>query len=48
MDDDIDFGYGEKMHESSQVREDINIEKLIKKDKIDNESFNKLFNKMFQ
>lgn len=45
MDDDIDFGYGEKMHESSQVREDINIEKLIKKDKIDNESFNKLFNK---
>ena len=44
-DDDIDFGYGEKMHESSQVREDINIEKIIKKDKIDNESFNKLFNK---
>jgi len=45
LDDDIDFGYGEKMHESSQVREDINIEKIIKKDKIDNESFNKLFNK---
>ena len=45
LDDDIDFGYGEKMHVSSQVREDINIEKLIKKDKIDNESFNKLFNK---
>ena len=45
LDDDIDIGYGEKMHISSQVREDINIEKLIKKDKIDNESFNKLFNK---
>lgn len=44
-DDDTDFGYGEKMQESSKVREDINIEKLIKKDKIDNDSFNKLFNK---
>lgn len=44
-DDDADFGYGQKMQESSKVREDINIEKLIKKDKIDNDSFNKLFNK---
>jgi curved DNA-binding protein CbpA len=44
-DDDIDFGYGEKMQESSKVREDINIEKVIKKDKIDNETFNNLFNK---
>tara|TARA_B100000795_G_C22806649_1_gene445391 strand:+ start:13190 stop:14191 length:1002 start_codon:yes stop_codon:yes gene_type:complete len=44
-DDDMDFGYGAKMQESSKVRDDINIEKLIKKDKIDNDSFNKLFNK---
>jgi len=44
-DDDIDFGYGQKMHESSKVREEIDIKKIIKKDKIDNESFNKLFNK---
>ena len=44
-DDDIDFGYGEKMQISSKIREDINIEKVIKKDKIDNETFNNLFNK---
>ena len=44
-DDDFDFGYGEKMDESSKVREDISIDKIIKKDKIDNKSFNDLFNK---
>ena len=33
------------MEESTKIREDINIEKLIKKSKIDNESFNELFNK---
>ena len=44
-DDYTDFGYGEKMDESTKIREDINIEKLIKKKKIDNESFNELFNK---
>lgn len=43
--EDIEFGYGSKMEESTKVREDINIEKLIKKNKIDNESFNELFNK---
>ena len=45
QDDEIDFGYGSMMEESSKVREDISIERLIKKDKIDTESFNKLFNK---
>jgi curved DNA-binding protein CbpA len=43
--DEIEFGYGSKMEESTKVREDINIEKLIKKNKIDSESFNALFNK---
>jgi hypothetical protein len=44
-DEEIEFGYGSKMELSTKVREDINIEKLIKKNKIDNESFNELFNK---
>lgn len=44
-DEEIEFGYGSKMDESTKVREDISIEKLIKKNKIDNESFNALFNK---
>jgi curved DNA-binding protein CbpA len=44
-DDEIEFGYGSKMEESTKIREDINIEKLIKKNKIDSESFNALFNK---
>jgi curved DNA-binding protein CbpA len=44
-DEEIEFGYGSKMDESTKKREDINIEKLIKKNKIDNESFNEIFNK---
>lgn len=44
-DDEIEYGYGSKMDESTKKREDINIERLIKKNKIDNESFNELFNK---
>lgn len=44
-DEENEFGYGSKMEESTKKREDINIEKLIKKNKIDNESFNELFNK---
>jgi len=44
-DEDIEFGYGSKMDLSTKVREDINIEKLTKKNKIDNETFNNLFNK---
>jgi curved DNA-binding protein CbpA len=43
--EEIEFGYGSKMDESTKIREDINIEKLIKKNKIDNESFNEIFNK---
>lgn len=44
-DEEIEFGYGSKMDLSTKVREDINIEKLTKKNKIDNETFNNLFNK---
>jgi len=44
-DEEIEFGYGSKMELSTKVREDINIEKLTKKNKIDNETFNNLFNK---
>jgi len=43
-DDCIDFGYGPKMEESTKIREDINIDKISKK-KINNKSFNELFNK---
>lgn len=42
-DEEIEFGYGSMMSESSKVREDINIDKI--KGKVNNESFNKIFNK---
>ncbi len=45
QDDEMEFGYGSMMDTSSKKREDINIERLIKKDKLDNESFNSIFNK---
>lgn len=44
-DDEVEFGYGSMMDETSKTREDINIERVIKKDKIDNQSFNDIFNK---
>jgi curved DNA-binding protein CbpA len=40
--DEIEFGYGDNMDTSTNIREDIKIEKLLKK-KIDNKSFNDLF-----
>ncbi len=43
-DDEIEFGYGNNMEESSKIREDIKIEKVINKKKIDNKSFNDIFN----
>jgi curved DNA-binding protein CbpA len=43
-DDEMEFGYGKNMEESSKVREDIKIDKVIKKNKIDNKSFNDIFN----
>jgi curved DNA-binding protein CbpA len=45
QDDDTEFGYGSIMDASSKIRDDINIERVIKKDKVDNESFNSIFNK---
>jgi curved DNA-binding protein CbpA len=42
--EEVEFGYGENMEESSNKREDIKIDKLIKKNKIDNKSFNEIFN----
>ena len=43
-DEEMEFGYGKNMEESSKVREDIKIDKVIKKNKIDNKSFNDIFN----
>jgi len=43
-DDEMEFGYGKNMEESSKIREDIKIDKVIKKNKIDNKSFNDIFN----
>jgi curved DNA-binding protein CbpA len=43
-DDEVEFGYGKNMDESSKIREDIKIEKVINKKKIDNKSFNDIFN----
>jgi curved DNA-binding protein CbpA len=43
-DDETEFGYGKNMDESSKIREDIKIDKVIKKNKIDNKSFNDIFN----
>jgi len=42
--EEVEFGYGENMEESTNTREDIKIDKLIKKNKIDNKSFNEIFN----
>lgn len=44
-DDDIDFGYGDTMVESSDIRDDIDIDNLFKDKKINNKSFNEVFNK---
>ena len=43
-DDEIEFGYGNNMDESTKIREDIKVEKIINKKKIDNKSFNDIFN----
>lgn len=41
--DEVEFGYGNNMDMSTNIREDIKIDKLIKKNKIDNKSFNEIF-----
>lgn len=45
QDDDIEYGYGNIMEESSGKREDISIENVFDKKKVDNSTFNELFNK---
>lgn len=44
-DDENDFGYGNIMDKSSKIRDDIKINKLFTKDKVDNNTFNDIFNK---
>jgi len=44
-DEEREFGYGSLMSESSANRDDIDIENIFKKDKIDNSTFNEIFNK---
>jgi hypothetical protein len=44
-DEEIEYGYGNIMTQSSGKREDIYIENVFNKSKIDNETFNQVFNK---
>ena len=44
QDEENDFGYGEFMDQSSKIREDININKIVDS-KFNNKSFNDIFNK---
>lgn len=43
--EEVDFGYGDTMEKSNQVREDIKNENLFGKQKFSNESFNNAFTK---
>lgn len=45
VDDETSFGYGEHMAKSTGKREDISVENVFNKDKVDNSTFNDLFNK---
>lgn len=44
-DDEKDFGYGNIMDASSDKRDDISINNIFKKGKVDNSTFNDIFNK---
>jgi hypothetical protein len=44
-DEEKEFGYGNVMEESTGKRDDISIDNLFKKDKVNNETFNDIFNK---
>lgn len=44
-DEEIEYGYGEMMSKSEKTREDIPIENVFNKQKVDNGTFNELFNK---
>ena len=45
VDEEMEYGYGSVMSKSSQKREDININNVFKKEKVDNKTFNEQFNK---
>ena len=44
-DEDIEYGYGNMMTQSTGKREDISIENVFNKSKVDNGTFNEVFNK---
>lgn len=44
-DDEMDFGYGNIMEKSSKNREDISIQNIFNRDKVDNSTFNDMFKK---
>ena len=44
-DEDIDFGYGDKMSESTEAREDFKFNNMFQNRKFDNKSFNNIFDK---
>lgn len=44
-DEDIDFGYGDKMSESTETREDFKFNNIFQNRKFDNKSFNNIFDK---
>lgn len=44
-DEEIEYGYGEIMAKSSKNREDFKIDNVFNKEKVDNSTFNQLFNK---
>jgi curved DNA-binding protein CbpA len=45
-DDEIDFGYGDIMSESSKIREDFSPSNLFEKKEFNNNTFNKIFTKI--
>ena len=44
-DEEIEYGYGKMMTESSKSREDISIDNVFKSNKVNNNTFNEMFNK---
>lgn len=45
VDEDIEYGYGNIMSQSLKTREEINIDNVFDKEKVDNTTFNELFDK---
>ncbi len=45
VDEDVEFGYGQYMQKSDGKREDISVDNIFHKNKVDNSTFNDVFNK---